>query len=67
MGKMKERGKKIKTFFGEVKKEAKNITWPNKNELMSYTIAVLVAVALLSVLIGIEDKLISTFMSWVIR
>ena len=58
---------KFKGFFHEVKKETRNVTWPNKNELVSYTLAVLVAVFLLSVLIGIEDKIISKIISLIIR
>ena len=67
MAKVAERFKKIKTFFGEVKKETKNVSWPTKTEVMSYTIAVLITVFLLSVIIGVEDKLISTVLSVVIR
>jgi preprotein translocase subunit SecE len=67
MAKMKARWQKIKTFFQEVKKETKNVTWPNKTELLSYTIAVLVAVVIMSIIIGIYDKIISTFIALVIR
>ncbi len=67
MGKIKERWQKISVFFNEVKKETKNVTWPNKTELFSYTLAVLVTMFLLSVVIGIEDKIISTVISAVVR
>lgn len=67
MGKIKERWQKIKVFFQEVKKETKQVTWPSKTELFSYTLAVLIAVFLMGVLLGIEDKFISTIIALVIR
>ncbi|MCD6385254.1 preprotein translocase subunit SecE [Candidatus Sumerlaeota bacterium] len=67
MGKIKERWQKIKVFFQEVKKETKQVTWPSKTELFSYTLAVLIAVFLMGVILGIEDKFISTILSLVIR
>lgn len=67
MAKVGERFKKIKTFFDEVKRETKNVSWPTKTEVLSYTIAVLIAIFLVSVIIGVEDKLISAVISVVIR
>lgn len=67
MGKVKERWQKIKTFFQEVKVETKKVTWPNKTELMSYTLTVLVSMVLLAMLLGLEDKFISTIIGLIIR
>ncbi len=67
MGKIKERWGKIKGFFQEVKRETKQVTWPTKTELFSYTLAVLITVFLLSVIIGIEDKIISSIIAVIIR
>ena len=67
MGKVRERWSKIKGFFQEVKKESKQVTWPTKTELFSYTLAVLVTVFLLSLIIGIEDKFISSVISIILR
>ena len=42
-------------FVREVRSELKKVVWPTKKELVNYTIAVFVAVILISVIIGIVD------------
>lgn len=49
---------KIALFLKEVKVEMKKVSWPNKAQMIKYTIVVLVAVVILSVIIGIEDKIL---------
>ena len=45
-------------FFREVKLEMKKVSWPSRQEVIGNTIIVLVTVAVLSVLIGIEDNIL---------
>lgn len=42
-------------FVREVRSELKKVVWPTRKELVNYTIAVFVAVILISVIIGIVD------------
>ena len=42
-------------FVREVRSELKKVVWPTKKELVNYTIAVFIAVILISVIIGIVD------------
>ena len=42
-------------FVRGVRSELKKVVWPTKKELVNYTIAVFVAVILISVIIGIVD------------
>ena len=42
-------------FVSEVRSELKKVVWPTKKELVNYTIAVFIAVILISVIIGIVD------------
>lgn len=42
-------------FVREVRSELKKVVWPTKKELVNYTVAVFVAVILISVIIGIVD------------
>ena len=55
MKKPKELYDKIATFLKEVKVEMRKVTWPNRKDLFSYTVVVLITVFILCVIIGIED------------
>ncbi len=49
---------KIKTFLREVYMEMQKVTWPNRNEIVSYTVVVLVTVLILSVMIWAVDNVL---------
>ena len=42
-------------FLKEVVAELKKVTWPTRKDLVSYTIAVIVFVVLISVVVGVLD------------
>ncbi|HKL76250.1 MAG TPA: preprotein translocase subunit SecE [Halanaerobiales bacterium] len=46
---------KIAKFFKQVKGEMKKVHWPNKNELSSYTLIVVITVVSLIAFIGVID------------
>ena len=46
---------KIGKFFKQVKGELKKVHWPNKNELSSYTLVVIITVVALIAFIGVID------------
>ncbi len=46
---------RILTFLRQVKNEMKKVTWPSRDELMSYTVVVVVAVVALGIFIGAVD------------
>lgn len=46
-------------FFGEVASEMKKVRWPNRKELTSYTIVVLITVTLLALFFYVIDLGIS--------
>lgn len=46
---------KIAKYFKEVYGELKRVSWPTKKDLISYTIAVVVFVVLMSVIVGLLD------------
>ncbi|GAB4310694.1 MAG: hypothetical protein Kow0059_00260 [Candidatus Sumerlaeia bacterium] len=56
MNKLKMASDSTRNFLKEVKVEMKKVSWPNRQELTSYTITVLVTVVVVSLIIGIEDK-----------
>lgn len=58
MNKLTRANEAIRTFLSEVMVEMKKVSWPNWQELKSFTITVLVATVIISIIIGIEDKLL---------
>lgn len=46
---------KIGGFFKKVRLELRKVNWPNRKDLQSYTLVVLVTVAVLIAFIGIID------------
>jgi preprotein translocase subunit SecE len=58
--------KRTGKYFREVRSELKKVTWPAKRDLTTYTIVVLVSVALVSVIIGIADTILVKLLSLII-
>lgn len=49
-------------FLKEVRTELRKVAWPNKQELITYTIVVLVTVGIVAVFLGVVDVVISEFL-----
>ena len=47
------------TFFKEVKAELKKVTWPPRREIVSSTVALIVATVLIGVFLGIVDIILA--------
>ena len=47
--------KRIANWFGDVKTEMRRVTWPTKDELKSYSVAVIVMLIVFGVLIWLVD------------
>jgi len=50
---------KIIKFFKEVRSELDKVTWPSKNELIGSTIVTVVVTLIISIFIGLVDRLLS--------
>ncbi|MDI3548839.1 MAG: preprotein translocase subunit SecE [Halanaerobiales bacterium] len=50
---------KIGKFFRQVKAEMKKVNWPNRDEISSYTLVVIVTVLVLITFIGVIDFLLT--------
>lgn len=50
---------RIGRYFREVRSELRKVTWPSRQELVTYTIVVLVVVAVVSLFLGIVDVAVS--------
>ncbi|WP_139492811.1 preprotein translocase subunit SecE [Brevibacillus dissolubilis] len=53
-------------FIGDVFSELKKVRWPNRKELTSYTLIVLVTITLLAVFLFGVDLGISSLIEWVL-
>ena len=54
---------KVGKFLRKVKMELKKVNWPDTNELSSYTLVVLITVAVLIGFIGVVDLLFSSIIT----
>jgi preprotein translocase subunit SecE len=61
MSKLTDAVLKVRTFFQEVIDEMRKSTWPQRQELMESTVVVLVSLLLLSLFVGVSDKLLVLF------
>ncbi|TCL31562.1 preprotein translocase subunit SecE [Anaerospora hongkongensis] len=56
-----------KKFFREVRAELKKVTWPTKNELISYTGIVFISVVIVAVLIWVIDAALAKVLALIIK
>lgn len=54
-------------FFRELRAEVKKVVWPTRKELVNYTIAVFVAVILVSIIIGVVDTIFAELFKWLMN
>ncbi|MCJ7665448.1 MAG: preprotein translocase subunit SecE, partial [Actinobacteria bacterium] len=52
---LKNLPKKVAKFFRNVVHELKRVTWPNRRALLTYTVVVLVTIAIFGVILGLYD------------
>ena len=52
-------GKKAVKLFKEIRSELKKVIWPSRQQLVNYTISVLIACVLIGIVIWIADALLS--------
>lgn len=60
-------GNCVVSFLTDTKAELKKVTWPTKQELISNTIVVLIAVVLCAVLIYVIDTIFSILFGLLLR
>ena len=67
MNKIRQWYEQIRNFLKDVKVEMKKVTWPSRDELVTYTVVVIVVVFILSVYIGVVDKVFGSFLELFLR
>ncbi|HUT02869.1 MAG TPA: preprotein translocase subunit SecE [bacterium] len=58
---------KLITFLRDVRLELKRVTWPNKDQIMSATVVVIVATLIVSAYLGVVDKLFSVLLHFALK
>ncbi len=58
--------KKIVTFIRESRDELKKVTWPDRDEVTSFTIVVIVSVVMVSIFLWLVDKALMSVIKMVI-
>ncbi|MBE0069444.1 MAG: preprotein translocase subunit SecE [Thermoanaerobacterium sp.] len=59
--------RKVGRFFREIKAEMKKVTWPTRNDLLTYTEVVLVVVIAFTLLIFLADSAFSYLLKLIIK
>ncbi len=60
-------GNSVTNFLSETKVELKKVTWPTKQELISNTVVVIIAVILCAALIWIIDSIFSVLFKMILQ
>ena len=50
---------RVGKFLRESRAELRKVTWPNRKELITYTVVVIVSTAIVAVFLGIVDLIFS--------
>ncbi|MBR1807546.1 MAG: preprotein translocase subunit SecE [Selenomonadaceae bacterium] len=59
--------KGIGRFFMNMKHELKKVTWPTKQEIINYSLVVLIFIAIMTVVIGVFDSAASALVGLITR
>jgi preprotein translocase subunit SecE len=62
MNKLRDAIQAIRIFMSDVSLEMKKSTWPDRQELMSSTVVIITSVVIMSVVVGISDKVLITLL-----
>ena len=59
--------RKIINFIKESRAELRKVTWPNRKQLISSTVVVIITVALVAVFLGIVDLIFSRIVTIILQ
>ena len=65
--KIKQIFQKLVNFIKEARAELKKVTWPNRKELISSTVVVLITVVLVAIYLGLIDLLFSQVVTIILQ
>jgi preprotein translocase subunit SecE len=67
MKKLREAISGFRVFLADVVMEARKSSWPGREELLSSTVVVIVSVVMLSIFVGVCDKVLVEFLKLIVR
>jgi len=56
-------GARVSKFVREVRTELRKVSWPNRKELVTYTVVVLATVAIVALFLGVVDLIVYELLS----
>jgi preprotein translocase subunit SecE len=66
MGKLQEKLQGVRQFVADVAGEMKKTSWPGREELISSTVMVIVSVVMLSLCVGVFDRILRWILSMLV-
>jgi len=67
MSKLRDTISGFRVFLADTVMEMKKSSWPGREELLSSTVVVIVSVVMLSVFVGLCDKVLIEFLKLIVR
>ncbi len=58
---------KVINFFREARTELKKVTWPNRKQLISSTIVVMITVIIVAIFLGVVDLVFSRIVTIILQ
>ncbi|TZE82703.1 preprotein translocase subunit SecE [Calorimonas adulescens] len=58
--------KSISNFFHDVRAELRKVTWPDRSTVRTYTMGVILIIALLGLFIFLADSVFVTLLNWIL-
>jgi len=56
----------VRTFFDDVAMEMKKSSWPDRDELVSSTVVVIVSALIISAFVGVSDFVLHRLLRWLL-
>lgn len=57
----------VKTYFEDLQKEMRLVTWPNRKQVIATTTVVVASVFLFAAYFAVVDQLFGRFVAWVFK
>jgi len=58
--------KKLQEFLKEVYQEFRNVSWPNKDEIIGLTVAIIITTLLFGIYVGLVDRLLGVLVKLIL-
>ncbi|MDI6602454.1 MAG: preprotein translocase subunit SecE [Thermoanaerobacteraceae bacterium] len=59
--------KAIRDFFHDVRAELRKVTWPSRPTVRTYTLGIILIIAVLSLAIFLADSIFALLLAWILN